>query len=87
MNKNIDNLTSAPTCSYIIHIPYSPEQAPPVIASTSAVDILAFTGGACSGDYGTTGLVHYHLAPATSLSRMLGLECFSKRNNNAAYRL
>ena len=31
----------------VVSIPESPEQAPPVKASIYAIDILAFTGGAC----------------------------------------
>ena len=33
----------------------------------------------------TTAMLQYHLAAATSLSRTLGLECFSKRNINATF--
>ena len=34
-------------------IPKSPEQAPPVKPSILALDVLAFTGGACSWEYCT----------------------------------
>ena len=34
------------------NIPYSPGQAAAVKASIYAPDMLAFTGGACLGDYG-----------------------------------
>ena len=34
----------------VYRIPYSPEQAPPAKASIDALDMLAFTGGACLGD-------------------------------------
>ena len=41
---------------------YSPEQAPPAKASIFALDILAFTGGACSVEYDVYGIrVWYHM--------------------------
>ena len=40
-----------------VHVPYSRGQALPVKASINPLDILAFTGGACSEVYGISAVV------------------------------
>ena len=46
-------VAAPPPPLFITHVQYSPEQAPPVKASSYVLDMLAFTGGACSREYST----------------------------------